>query len=108
MAQAVEALMGQLTHASQHEVILNAQELAHYQGKGEFLNADTLLLLRDPNGWRLLCIDLSVFGLRTLGDTHDLSRVSSLLGMLLSEMRYLRSPTVFTNLTIDTNTNPTT
>lgn len=107
IAQTVEALMAQFTHASQHEVILNAQELAHYQGKGEFLNADTLLLLRDPNGWRLLCVDLSVFGLRTLSDTHDLSRVSSLRSMLLSEMRYLRSRSVFTNLSIDTNDDAT-
>src|SRR5258708_7390764 len=107
IAQTVEALMAQFTHASQHEVILNSQELAHYQGKVEFLNADTLLLLRDPNGWRLLCVDLSVFGLRTLSDTHDLTRVSSLRSMLLSEMRYLRSRSIFTNLSIDTNDDAT-
>ena len=108
IVETVEALMAQFTHACQREVMLNAQELAYYQGKGEFLNADTLLLLRDSNGWRLLCIDLSVFGLRTLRDTHDLSRVSSLRSMLLSEMRYLRSRSVFTNLSIDANDGATT
>lgn len=100
IAKVVEGLMAQFTHV---EVTLNAQELVSYQGKGEFLNADTLLLLRDSKGWRLLCLDLSIFGLRALHDTHDLNRVSSLRSMLLSEMRYLRSRSVFTNLSIDTN-----
>ncbi len=108
IAETVEAFMAQFKNAGQRDVALNAQELAHYQGKGEFLNADTLLLIRDSQGWRLLCIDLSVFGLRVLSDTHDLSRVSSLRNMLLSEMRYLRSRSVFTNLSIDTNDDATT
>lgn len=103
ITQTVEALMAQFSHAGLSEVTLNAQELVNYQGKGAFLNADLLFLLKDPKGWRLLCVDLSVFGLRTLGDVHDLSRVSSLRSMLLSEMRYLRSRSIFTNLSIDAN-----
>jgi hypothetical protein len=102
--QTAEDMMGQFERACDLKIELSPQELMQYQGRGEFLNADTLLLLRDQRGaWRLLCVDLSVFALRALQEAPDLKRVQSLRMMLLSEMSYLRSRSVFTNLSIDTD-----
>lgn len=102
IGQTAANLMGQFKRACDLNIELNPQELLQYQGRGEFLNADTLLLLRDQrSNWRLLCVDLSVFALRVLEDAPDLRRIKSLRMLLLSEISYLRSRSVFTNLSID-------
>ncbi len=103
MVQTTTQLLAQLTAACQREVTMSLEEIEQYQGRGEFLNADMLLLLKDWDGWRLLCVDLSIFGLQSLRDTHDLNRVESLRRLLKSDIRYLRTRSVFTNLSIDTN-----
>lgn len=105
---AINALMGQFVRAGLPSVTLSIQEQLDFKRTGEFLNADTLLLLREPQGdWRLLCIDLSVFGLLALRDTHDLRRPESLRRMLRTDLQYLRTRSVFTNLSIDADDDST-
>lgn len=96
-------LMDQFGKAGLPAISLSFPEMEVYTDKGAFLNADTLILLRDAHGWRVLCIDLSVFGLLSLDDTHNLQRHSSLRSMLRNDLHYLRTRSVFTNLSIDTN-----
>lgn len=78
-----------------------------YKHKGNFLNADTLLLLRYGNHWRILCVDLSVFSLRSLQDAGDLTNIEKIREILAAEWRYLRSKSTFANLSIDTNSEST-
>lgn len=104
---ATKMLMDQFAKAGLPAISLSLQEQETYFEKGAFLNADTLLLLREPHGWRLLCIDLSIFGLLTLRDTHDLHRIESLRRMLRTDLQYLRTRSVFTNLSIDTDDDST-
>ncbi|HEY1353141.1 MAG TPA: helicase-related protein [Ktedonobacteraceae bacterium] len=107
IAHTAQGWMRQFARACGTPLALSPQELLQYQSKGAFLNADTLLLIRDHRDvWRLLCVDLSVFALRTLQEASDLNRVQSLRTMLLSEIHYLRSRSVFTNLSIDADDKP--
>nr|BBH91691.1 hypothetical protein KTC_64420 [Thermosporothrix sp. COM3] len=90
-----------------YEVELTEGDLREYQHTGEFLNADTLLLLTNGKKWRMFCVDLSIFTVRTLEDTHDLTDIAFLQQMLVRELSYLRSKSVFTNLSIDADLDTT-
>ncbi|MCL1473478.1 helicase-related protein [Argonema antarcticum] len=75
-----------------------------YQQKGEFLKADTLMLLRQRQEFRILSVDLSIFSVKSAEDIldfedKDMQNQRRLLGR---EIGYLRSKSVFSKLRIDT------
>jgi hypothetical protein len=71
--------------------------------RGEFAQADTLILLEYPKQYRILCIDLSVFFIKSIRDLKDLDDVAVQRTILLSEINYLRSKSVFSGLSIDSD-----
>lgn len=77
-------------------------DISQYSGKGEFLNADTLILLQCGNQYRVLCVDLSVFSIKSIRDLVDVNSIEVLRNLLLSEISYLKSKSVFSNLSLDT------
>ncbi|WP_376794162.1 helicase [Thermogemmatispora sp.] len=101
-----QAFAGLLEQLRQHIPSLPASEQLYeaYRRRGQFPQADLLLLLRQGKGWRILCIDLSVFSVRSLGDAAKLTSVEAIQGLLLRELRYMRTRSAFTNLSIDTDT----
>ncbi|MEG5056445.1 ATP-binding protein [Microcoleus sp. A2-C5] len=88
---------------SQFDQIDNvSQYIEDYKEKGEFLRADTLILLRYGRQFRILCVDLSVFSMRTFDDVTDLNYLEIIRRSLRRDMNYLRSKSVFSKLRIDT------
>ncbi|MGB8687093.1 MAG: ATP-binding protein, partial [Microcoleus sp.] len=89
---------------SQFDQIDNiSQYIGRYKQKGEFLRADTLILLRyGKQQFRILCVDLSVFSIRTSEDVTDLNYLEIIRRSLRRDMNYLRSKSVFSQLRIDT------
>ena len=73
-----------------------------YQKKGEFLNADTLVLLKLGKSYRILCIDLTVFGIRSQSDIQNIDYVEIIRNLLTRDISYLRSKSVFSRLRLDT------
>ncbi|MBX5458908.1 MAG: helicase [Thermogemmatispora sp.] len=94
-----------LEQLRQRDYSLPASEQIYeqYCGRGQFPQADLLLLLQQGKDWRLLCIDLSVFSVRSLSDAASLTSVDQIRGLLLRELRYMRTRSVFSNLSIDTD-----
>ncbi|QBD80737.1 helicase [Ktedonosporobacter rubrisoli] len=99
---AIEALMQQFQGSAPAPLILSEEEMRQHQQKGNFLKADTLLLLKYSHYWRILCIDLSVFSVRHLEDANDLSNIENIRHMLASELYYNRSRSAFSDMSIDT------
>ena len=85
-------------------------DIKHYQKSdgafkaGEFPNADTLMLLRYRRKLRLLCVDLSVFSVKSVEDIEDLDNVEILRKILRRDIGYLRSKSVFSQLSIEMGT----
>lgn len=79
-----------------------AVDIGKYAKKGEFLNADTLILLQCGKQFRILCVDLSVFSIKSIRDLVDVNSIEVLRNLLLSEISYLKSKSVFSNLGLDT------
>ncbi|MFM9268257.1 helicase-related protein [Tychonema sp. BBK16] len=98
-------LLSQLTTA---RISLSDDEInsyiRRYQKKGEFLQADTLMLLQNGNDFRILCVDLSVFSPVLAPKTEDINEIEVIRKYLLREISYLRSKSVFSNLRMDTST----
>lgn len=74
------------------------QCVENYKKKGEFLQADFLMLLQYEQEVKMLCIDLSTFAPRF----DNIYEVTILRDLLIREINYLRSQSVFANLRIDT------
>ncbi len=70
--------------------------------KGEFVNADTLMLLRYRRQVRIVCVDLSVFSIKSNQEVKNLDFVEILRNLLVRDISYLRSKSVFSQLSIDT------
>lgn len=70
--------------------------------KGEFVNADTLMLLRYRKQLRIVCVDLSVFSIKSNQEVRNLDFVEILRNLLVKDISYLRSKSVFSQLRIDT------
>ncbi|TAF06655.1 MAG: helicase, partial [Nostocales cyanobacterium] len=90
-------------------VLSQFEELEHssdyidrYKGTGDFLNADTLILLKYKRKYRVLCLDLSVFSIHTDEEMEDIDYVEIIRRLLLRDINYIRSKSVFSNLRIDT------
>jgi hypothetical protein len=81
---------------------LTESEIAEHTQTGKFLRADTLMLLKSGRQWRILCIDLSIFSLQHLSDLRDLGNVEEIRRLIGRELRYRRSKSVFSDLSIDT------
>jgi hypothetical protein len=81
---------------------LDTQYINRYKKKGEFLNADTLILLRHRRQHRVICVDLSVFSINTNKDVINLDYIEIIRRLLIRDISYLRSKSVFSNLCIDT------
>jgi hypothetical protein len=80
-----------------------SQYIGRYKKKGEFLRADTLILLRDrKKQFRIICVDLSVFSIRTSEDVTNLDYLEIIRRLLRRDINYLRSKSVFSKLRIDT------
>jgi predicted kinase len=78
--------------------------IRRYKNKGEFLKADTLMLLKNREHYRILSLDLSVFSVKCAQDLLDLEdkELENQRRMLLREISYLRSKSFFSKLRIDT------
>ncbi len=98
-------LLSQLTTA---KLSLSDDEInsyiRRYSKKGEFLQADTLMLLQQGNDFRILCVDLSVFSPVLAPKPEDINEIEVIRKYLLREISYLRSKSVFSNLRMDTST----
>jgi hypothetical protein len=70
--------------------------------KGEFVNADTLILLRNRKQIKILCIDLSVFSIRTEEEVKNLDYIEVIRRLLIKDLNYSRSKSIFSHLSIDT------
>ncbi|AFZ25275.1 hypothetical protein Cylst_3107 [Cylindrospermum stagnale PCC 7417] len=79
-----------------------SQYIASYKKKGEFLNADTLILLRYRREYRVICVDLSVFSITSNEDVKNIDYIEIIRRLLMRDISYLRSKSVFSNLRIDT------
>jgi len=90
------------------EIEAQAPQIASiYTKQGEFLKADTLLLLRyTPSSrrtqYRILVVDESIFFVRQMQDLRDVTKIDEVRALLQTEERYLRSKSVFSRLAIDT------
>ncbi len=87
---------------------LDAQhlDLHAYKATGKFLRADCLMLLRIEGRWRILSVDLSVFSVTSPDSMKDANDISVVRRLLLNDLGYLRSKSVFSNLSIDTTGDP--
>lgn len=98
-------LLSQLTTA---KLTLSDDEInsyiRRYKSKGEFLQADTLMLLQQGNDFRILCVDLSVFSPGLEPKAIDINEIEVMRKYLVREISYLRSKSVFSNLRMDTST----
>ncbi|GET39564.1 helicase [Microseira wollei] len=79
-------------------------DISKYSEKGEFLRADTLILIRCGKQLRVLCLDYSIFSIKSIQDLVDVDSVEVIRRILLSEIRYLKSKSVFCNLGLDSKT----
>ena len=79
-----------------------SQYIGRYKQKGDFLNADTLLLLKYRRQYRIICVDLSIFSINSDDDVKNLDYVEIIRRLLIKDISYLRSKSVFSNLRIDT------
>ncbi len=83
-------------------VNVTSGDIQNYKQGGDFLNADSLMLLKYKNNYRVLCLDLSVFSIHTDEDLQNIDYVEIIRGLLLRDINYLRSKSVFSKLRIDT------
>src|SRR5579883_1230567 len=70
--------------------------------KGEFINADTLVLLQNRKQIRILCVDLSIFSIHLEEEIKNLDYVEIIRDLLIRDINYLRSKSVFSEIHIDT------
>ncbi|WP_426560754.1 helicase-related protein [Dapis sp. BLCC M172] len=99
--QATRRLLSQFLSAD----VLNSQlknYVTKYHKKGEFLQADTLILLRYRREFRIICVDLSIFSIKSMEDLKPLDNIEELRRILMRDIKHIRSKSVFSNLRIDT------
>jgi hypothetical protein len=72
-----------------------------YSQRGEFLKADSLIYFRYRHQVRILVIDYSIFAIKSIRDLADLNNIEVLRQILLGNISYLKSKSVFANLGID-------
>ncbi len=72
-----------------------------YKQTGEFLKADSLIYFRYKKQVRILVIDYSIFSIKSIRDLTDLNNIEVLRQILLSDISYFKSKSVFANLGLD-------
>ena len=77
-------------------------DIPPYKEAGEFLKADTLLLARYKDKYRILVVDLSTFTTSAIHSVSDLNNIQELQDSLRTELNYVRSKSNFCGLDIDT------
>jgi hypothetical protein len=92
-------ILNQFTH---YQIDPRSIHLDEHQQTGRFLKADTLLLLRLGDAWRILCVDLSIFAVTNDTNLRDPNNAQILRELLMRDLSYLRSKSIFANLSIDT------
>lgn len=80
-------------------------DTAKYSQTGEFLKADSIIYFRYKDRVRILVLDYSIFSLKSMRDLADLHNIEVLRQILLSDLGYFKSKSVFANLGIDSKTN---
>ena len=90
-----------LSQFKKQGVDISNVDINKYTQKGEFLKADSLIYFRYRNKVRILAIDYSIFTIRSIRDLKDLNNIEVLRQLLLSNISYLKSKSVFANLGID-------
>ena len=79
----------------------NNVDIIHYKRTGEFLRADTLLLTRYRDQYRILVVDLSTFTTSAIYAIQDIKNIDTLKNLLKKELNYIRSKSQFCGLEID-------
>jgi hypothetical protein len=70
----IKDFLSQFTQFNQQDDLISL--VNEYKNKGEFLKADTLMLLRyKGSDWCILCVDLSIFSLKPAQDIKDLHQI---------------------------------
>jgi len=88
---------------SQFTTIDTTDYVRAYLKKGEFLKADTLMLLcHRKKQFRILSVDLSIFSIKTPKNLPNINYIEILRGLLKKDISYLKSKSFFSNLSIDT------
>ena len=95
-----QEVLAQLAHRG---LDVNTIDTGLYSRQGRFLRADTLMLLHYASRWRVLCVDLSAFAVKSPANLKDPNNIEMLRRLLLHELGYRRSKSVFSNLSIDTD-----
>ncbi|MEA5616684.1 helicase-related protein, partial [Cronbergia sp. UHCC 0137] len=80
-----------------------AECIRRFKERGDFLNADCLILLKYRRNYRILCLDLSVFSIHTNEDIQNINYVEIIRRLLMRDINYIRSKSVFSGLCIDTD-----
>jgi len=93
-----------LSQFEKPDLLENPVFWTRYQQTGEFLKADTLMLLRQRQEFRILAVDLSIFSVKSAGELLDFEDkdMQNQRRLLRREIAYLRSKSVFSKLRIDT------
>ncbi|MDY7007339.1 MAG: helicase [Cyanobacteriota bacterium] len=99
--QATSKLLSQFLSTDVLDSQLN-NYVTKYHEKGEFLQADTLILLRYGRKIRIICVDLSIFSIKSMEDLKSLDNIEVFRRMLMSDIKHIRSKSVFSKLRIDT------
>ncbi|NEP38847.1 MAG: helicase, partial [Okeania sp. SIO2H7] len=102
--QELKSLLSQLAGLLPENFFKNNLDnyIAKYSQKGEFLQADTLMLLRSGKDLRIICVDLSIFSLRAAEDLVVLDDIENMRKMLIKDLKHLTSKSFFSKLRIDT------
>lgn len=77
-------------------------DIIRYKDTGEFLKADTLLLTKYLDKYRILTVDLSTFTTSAIHSVTNLNNIQTLQDSLRTELNYVRSKSNFCGLGIDT------
>jgi hypothetical protein len=96
-----------LSQFKKPHLLENSSFWTRYQKKGEFLKADTLMLLQYRQEFRILAVDLSIFSVKSAKDLLDFTDLDlqNQRRLLQREIAYLGSKSVFSKLRIDTGNN---
>ncbi|MEA5534417.1 C-terminal helicase domain-containing protein [Crocosphaera sp. XPORK-15E] len=80
----------------------NVEHIDQYKERGEFLKADTLMLVKSKNQYNILCLDYSIFSIKEIYELDDVHSIEVLKKILLKEISYLKRKSVFSQLGLDT------
>lgn len=100
--QEFREILSQFPHLPKDDIDRYIRQYSGTGNSGEFLQADTLMLLRHRNDFRILSVDLSAFSPKLAESAVNLDEIEEMRRLLLREIGYLRSKSVFSKLRIDT------